>query len=226
LAVAKGSHRSLLSHLDVASLQTLELVKCDHIGTHLEGLISTYATTEGSLTSVLMTLPWDMAEPYTALQTIQDSLKACPKLCELGIDVSRHGMLRKDNILPHAKTLHTLILGIGRSAQANHIPVEETQAIVHACKEPVYLAINLPPTDLSRLYDLGSDIRFQQLRPGDIRALTEYEVMMMSTPTITPHFHRIHAGFRPMDNSLHPPKTSHTPHAQLRRHLLRLHYES
>jgi hypothetical protein len=186
IAVARGSHCSLLSHLNVPSLKKLELARSDHIGPFLRGLISTYATTEGSLTSVLMTLPWDMAEPHTALQIIGDFLKACPKLRELGIDVSRHGVLRKDSILPHAETLHTLILGNGRSAQAKHMPGEEMQVIFHTCKEPVYLAINLPPTDLGSLRDLGSDIRFQRLRPGDIRALTEYEVMMVSTPTITP----------------------------------------
>ena len=103
LAVARGSHCSLLSHLDVPNLQMIELARCDHISPFLRGLISTYATTEGSLTSVLIILPWDMAEPHTALQTIEDFLKACPKLHELAIDVSRHGLLRKNSILPTPK---------------------------------------------------------------------------------------------------------------------------
>jgi hypothetical protein len=45
IVVARGSHCSLLSHLNVPSLQKLELARSDHIGPFLRGLISTYATT-------------------------------------------------------------------------------------------------------------------------------------------------------------------------------------
>jgi hypothetical protein len=78
LDVARGSHCSLLSQSDIPRLQELELSRCDHIGAFLNGLVSAYATTKGSLTSVLMILPWRMAERYTEYQVMLVSYHTHP----------------------------------------------------------------------------------------------------------------------------------------------------
>jgi len=94
-----------------------------------------------------------MKEPKRTVQAIDALLKTCPKLTHLQLDLSVHGLVARDSVLAHCKTLTELIMQSGMTEGGNYFPIADITAILKACTKLTTLAIDMPSLELGSISD-------------------------------------------------------------------------
>jgi hypothetical protein len=94
-------------------------------------------------------------------------------------------LISKEDIPSHTATLEILILGADQSLTPFYYSVRDMNDIFKVCKKLKYIAVKMPTVYLGSLAELGSDFRLGKDRFSAKHTLTEFEQMLLSTPSNT-----------------------------------------
>ncbi|KAI4638152.1 hypothetical protein J4E93_010462 [Alternaria ventricosa] len=139
--------------LNLSNLKGLHIEWCIDQIPLLEGISSFYTHNAGQLEELIIALPTRMENPKHTVQAIDTLLKTCPKLTYLQLDLSVHGLVARDSVLVHCKTLTELMMESGMTEGGNYFPIADITAILKACTKLTALAIDMPTLELGCISD-------------------------------------------------------------------------
>ena len=153
LKFASTAEQPIHESLNLSNLKGLQIEWCFDQIPLLEGISSFYTRNTGQLEELIFILPVHMKEPKRTVQAIDALLKTCPKLTHLQLDLSVHGLVARDSVLAHCKTLTELIMQSGMTEGGNYFPIADITAILKACTKLTTLAIDMPSLGLGSISD-------------------------------------------------------------------------
>ncbi|CAN9370570.1 unnamed protein product [Alternaria sp. RS040] len=143
-SIALPEGQKIFKNLNLSKVRTLELRECYPLIPFLEGLSSFYTNNTGDLNELVIEVPTQLDQAPETLQAMEKLLRACPQLKNLHLDFSRHGLIAKDCILVHRRTLISLSISTGQSGPHDHFSAENMTSILGACDKLNNLAMNMP----------------------------------------------------------------------------------
>jgi len=153
LKIAATANQPIHESLNLSNLKGLQIEWCIDQISLLEDISSFYTRNTGQLEELIVILPIQMKKRKRTVQAIDALLKTCPKLTHLQLDLSMHGLIARDSVLAHCKTLTSLMMESGMSEGGNYFPIADITAILKACTKLTTLAIDMPILELGSISD-------------------------------------------------------------------------
>jgi hypothetical protein len=174
----------LLTRIDFARIQVLDLRRCAGISQLLDRLAVFYSSHEGAaLRSFSLELNHG-SSPRHVTHSVEEFLGVCPPLGRLYINVCMSDLIRTTAITTrHSKTLHNMTLVTGHfpfGVDGRSYPVEDIKSIIGACVKLEGLAIDLPNADMGQLEGQNAEFRLRDDDACNEKPKTKLEAFLVS----------------------------------------------